>query len=131
MLFNILLHGLFGCLGGLLYILVELIWRGYSHWTMILLGGLCFVLIGLLDEIQQKPPVLLQMLQGASIVTFLEFITGCVLNLWLGLGVWDYSNMPFNILGQICLPFTLIWFFISYLVIKIENLMHKMIDNFK
>ena len=131
MLFNILLHGLFGCLGGLLYILVELIWRGYSHWTMILLGGLCFVLIGLLDEIQQKPPVLLQMLQGASIVTFLEFITGCVLNLWLGLGVWDYSNMPFNILGQICLPFTFIWFFISYLVIKIENLMHKMIDNFK
>ena len=131
MLFNILLHGLFGCLGGLLYILVELIWRGYSHWTMVLLGGVCFVLIGLLDEIQQKPPVLLQMLQGASIVTFLEFITGCVLNLWLGLGVWDYSNMPFNILGQICLPFTLIWFFISYLVIKIENLMHKMIDNFK
>ncbi len=131
MLLNVLLHGLFGCLGGLLYILVELIWRGYSHWTMVLLGGVCFVLIGLLDEIQQKPPVLLQMLQGASIVTFLEFITGCVLNLWLGLGVWDYSNMPFNILGQICLPFTLIWFFISYLVIKIENLMHKMIDNFK
>ena len=131
MLLNVLLHGLFGCLGGLLYILVEFIWRGYSHWTMVLLGGVCFVLIGLLDEIQQKPPVLLQMLQGASIVTFLEFITGCVLNLWLGLGVWDYSNMPFNILGQICLPFTLIWFFISYLVIKIENLMHKMIDNFK
>ena len=131
MLFNILLHGLFGCLGGLLYILVELIWRGYSHWTMVLLGGMCFVLVGILDEVQHKPPILLQMLQGAIIVTFLEFITGCVLNLWLGLGVWDYSNMPFNVLGQICLPFTLIWFFISYLVIKIENLMHKMIDNFK
>lgn len=26
------------------------------------------------------------------------------------LGVWDYSAAPFNLLGQICLPFTLLWF---------------------
>ena len=98
---------------------------------MVLLGGVCFVLVGILDEVQHKPSIILQMLQSAVIITGLEFITGCIVNLWLGWQVWDYSNLPFNVLGQICLPFTLIWFFISYLVIKIENLMHKMIDNFK
>ena len=101
MLLNILLHAVFGCLGGLLYILVELIWRGYSHWTMILLGGVCFVLVGILDEIQHKPPIILQMLQSAVIITVLEFVTGCIVNLWLGWNVWDYSQLPFNILGQV------------------------------
>ena len=128
MLFNVLLHGLFGCIGGLLYILVEILWRGYSHWTMVLLGGVCFVLCGILDEIQHKPPILLQMLQSAVIITVLEFITGCIVNLWLGWQVWDYSNLHFNVLGQICLQFFVAWFFISYPVIKIENLLHKIID---
>lgn len=131
-LFNIFLHALFGCLGGIFYYFLEILWRGYSHWTMIILGGVCFVLVGLLDEIQHKPPpIWLQMLQGAIIVTVLEFITGCVLNLWLGLDVWDYSNVLFNVLGQICLPFTFLWFLISYPVIKLENLFHKIFEKFK
>ena len=29
--------------GGVLYVLIELAWRGRSHWTMFVLGGLCFV----------------------------------------------------------------------------------------
>lgn len=37
--------------GGLLYILIELIWRGRSHWTMFLLGGICFVFLGLINEV--------------------------------------------------------------------------------
>ena len=129
--FNILLHAVFGCLGGLLYVLVELIWRGYSHWTMVLLGGVCFVLVGILDEIQHKPPIILQMLQSAVIITVLEFITGCIVNLWLGWNVWDYSNLPFNILGQVCLYFFFAWFFLAYLVIKTENLLHKLVDKIK
>jgi uncharacterized membrane protein len=50
---------------------------------------------------------------GSIIVTILEFIAGCILNLWLGLNVWDYSDLPFNILGQICPQFTFLWLFIS------------------
>ena len=32
--------------GDLLYVLIELIWRGHSHWTMFILGGLCGSAIG-------------------------------------------------------------------------------------
>ena len=92
---------------------------------------MCFVLVGILDEIQHKSPIILQMLQSAVIITVLEFVTGCIVNLWLGWNVWDYSQLPFNILGQVCLYFFFAWFFISFPVIKIENLLHKLVDKLK
>ena len=97
--------------GGCLYVVLELLWRGHSHWTMALLGGVCFVLIGLLNEgFPWEMPLVLQGVIGSGcIVTPLEFVTGCVVNLWLGWGVWDYSNLPCNLLGQICLTFSLLW----------------------
>ena len=72
----------------------SLLWRGRSHWTMFILGGVCFVLIGLLNEgIPWEMPLVLQGVMGsACIVTPLEFVTGCIVNLWLGWGVWDYSG---------------------------------------
>lgn len=120
------LHVFYGAIGGVIYYIIEVLFRGYSHWSMIILGGICFVLIGLLDEWQKRPPMLRQMVQGAVIVTVLEFITGCIVNLWLGWNVWDYSNLPFNILGQVCLFFTLAWFFITPIAVKLENLLHKL-----
>lgn len=86
--------------GGTLYVLVELLWRGRSHWTMFLLGGVCFICLGLINEIIPWEMLLWQQaLIGACIVTVLEFLTGCIVNLWLGLDVWDYSGLPGNILG--------------------------------
>lgn len=103
-----------GFIGGLLYIIIELIWRGYSHWTMFDLGGLCFVFLGRINElIPWNMPLWQQALIGTAIITGLEFITGCIVNLWLGWNVWDYSNVPFNVLGQICLPYILLWIPIS------------------
>ncbi|MDR2024638.1 MAG: putative ABC transporter permease [Hungatella sp.] len=100
--------------GGFIYISMELIFRGRSHWTMFLLGGLCFVCLGLINElIPWQMPFLKQMLIGMLIITYFEFITGCVLNIWLGWGIWDYSNIPGNILGQICPVFSFLWFWIS------------------
>ena len=97
-------------IGGLLYIGIELMWRGYSHWTMFVLGGLCFVFLGLINElIPWDMPLWQQMLIGTAIITGLEFVTGCIVNLWLGWNVWNYSNVPFNVLGQICLPYILLW----------------------
>ena len=94
--------------GGGLYIFIELLWRGRSHISMFLLGGLCFWLIGRLDR-SHPAPVAAQAVLGAAIVTALELITGLVVNRWLDLNVWDYSNMPMNFLGQICLPYFLLW----------------------
>ena len=101
-------------IGGLLYMGIELMWRGYSHWTMFVLGGICFVLLGRINEvIPWDMPLWMQVLIGTAIITGLEFITGCIVNLWLGWNVWDYSNVPFNVIGQICLPYILLWIQIS------------------
>lgn len=109
-------------IGGLLYMGIELMWRGYSHWTMFVLGGICFVLLGRINEvIPWNMPLWQQALIGTAIITGLEFITGCIVNLWLGWNVWDYSNVPFNVLGQICLPYILLWIPISLTGIFLDD----------
>ena len=109
-------------IGGLAYILMELLWRGYTHWTMFFVGGLAFVLIGAINEvIPWNMPLWMQSIIGALIITSIEFVSGCIINLWLGWNVWDYSGMPFNILGQICLPFTFLWFLISAIGIVLDD----------
>lgn len=109
-------------IGGFIYVAIELGFRGHSHWTMFLLGGLCFILIGGLNNyIPWEMSIIKQGVIGALIVTSLEFIFGLVLNLYLNLGIWDYSNMPFNILGQICLPFSIAWFFLSLVAIFADD----------
>lgn len=109
-------------IGGFIYVAIELGFRGHSHWTMFLLGGLCFILIGGLNNyIPWEMSIIKQGVIGALIVTSLEFIFGLVLNLYLNLGIWDYSNMPFNILGQICLPFSIAWFFLSLVAIFVDD----------
>lgn len=110
------------CAGGAVYIMMEMLWRGYSHWTMFIVGGLCFVLIGLINEFYTyEMPLARQMLIGACIVTVVEFISGCIINLWIGWNVWDYSDMPFNILGQVCLPYMVLWFLLSGAAIILDD----------
>jgi uncharacterized membrane protein len=108
--------------GGAIYIGIEMLFRGYSHWTMFVLGGICFVILGLINEIiPWDIPLWQQMFIGACIVTALEFITGCIVNLWLGWGVWNYSNMPGNIMGQICPVFFVIWLPVSLAGIVLDD----------
>lgn len=109
--------------GGCLYSLLELIWRGYSHWTMAVLGGVCFGLIGLLNEASaRQAPLFWQALIGsACIITPLEFLTGCVVNLWLGWGVWDYTALPLNLMGQVCLPFALLWVPVAMAAVLLDD----------
>ena len=106
---------------GISYYLLEILWRGYSHWTMIIVGGLCGLLIGLINEITPKMNTVLQMLLGSVIVTIIEFVTGYIINIKLDLNIWDYSNLKFNILGQVSLLFSMLWFFLSYIVIKLDD----------
>lgn len=102
-------------IGGRLYTWIEIIWRGWTHWTMFYLGGGCFVIMGLLNEhfLPWQMPLLWQAVVSACIITALEFVVGCFVNLWLGWQVWDYSDLPFNLLGQICLYYFLLWIPIS------------------
>lgn len=115
-------HFVLFLIGGTIYVGIELLWRGYSHWTMFILGGLCFICCGLLNEIIPWEMVLSkQMLIGAVIVTLLEFLTGMIVNVKLGWNVWDYSNLPLNICGQICPIFFIAWYYVSGLAIILDD----------
>lgn len=107
--------------GGLIYILIELFYRGFSHYSMFLLGGLCFIMLGLLNEfITWNTNIIFQSLIGGFlIVTPLEFIFGLFFN--NDYSVWDYRSMPLNIMGQICLPFSLLWCLLGLVGIMLDD----------
>lgn len=111
-----------GCIGGAVYMAVELLWRGHTHWSMGVLGGLCFVAIGLLNErLSWSLPLLIQALAGAAMVTVAELVAGVILNLWLDLHIWDYSSLPFNLWGQICLWYSLLWIPLSVAAVLLDD----------
>jgi len=99
--------------GGSVYGCLEMIWRGYTHWSMTLAGGLCLLLIHLLNMRLGGWNFFLRCVLFSLVITAVEFSVGVVVNILLGLDVWDYSSVPGNILGQICPAFTLLWFVIS------------------
>ncbi len=103
-------------IGGSSYVGVELL-RGYSHGTMFILGGLCFLLIGYLGRMKHRPSLPVQMLLGAVICTVGELIFGLIFN--QNYTIWDYRHQPGNFLGQICPMFTLLWIPLSFLAILV------------
>lgn len=109
--------------GGLVYFGLEVLFRGHSHWTMFVLGGFLFLILGELNEglLEWDTPLIWQGVLGSAIVTGAELVTGMILNVWLGLGVWDYSGMPFNYKGQICLPFSILWIFVSIAAVVLDD----------
>ena len=112
---------------GITYCGIEILYRGRTHISMLFVGGLCAVLIGMINEITPKMNIILQMFIGAVIVTIIEFFSGYIINIILGLNVWDYSNLMFNYKGQISLIFTVIWFFLSAPVIYLDDKIRKIL----
>ena len=107
---------------GFAYIGIEIVFRGFSHISMFLIGGLCGVLIGLINEyFTYEMAICSQMVISSFIITTIEFLTGCIVNLWLGLNVWDYSDQQYNLLGQICLLFSTLGFFLSFAAIIVDD----------
>lgn len=98
-----------GVVGGTSYAFLEILWRGYTHWSMIVAGMLAAVFLYWCGVMLVARPLWLRCLVGALGITAVEFAIGCVVNLWWQLGVWDYSALPGNVLGQICPLFTGIW----------------------
>lgn len=108
--------------GGSFYVTLEAIYRQRSHWTMLVLAGLVFIAVGLLNEKWGwETSLILQVLVGTVIATISEFVTGCIVNLWLGWNVWDYSSLKWNILGQICPQFIMLWIPIILLAIVLDD----------
>ena len=97
-------------LGGVGYVSLELVWRGWSHFSMFLAGGSCFLLLGRLDKLRRLP-LWTRGILGSAVITAVELATGLIFN--RSYQVWDYRNTSMNFMGQICLPFTLLWMPIS------------------
>lgn len=95
--------------GAFAYTVLELAWRGYTHPSMTITGGACLALLYLLDTRLPARYPAARWLAGGIVITAVEFAVGCVVNLAMGQNVWDYSDIRFNLLGQICLPFSLAW----------------------
>lgn len=109
-------------IGGLLYCGIEMLWRGRTHWTMFFVGGLCFILCGSINEIfDWQMPLWKQMLICAAGITLIEFISGVIINIVLKLNVWDYSHLPLNICGQVCLLYSFFWFILSCAAIVLDD----------
>jgi len=105
---------------GVLYCGLEILWRGYTHWTMGVLAAVLCVPLDLANEFfDWNLGLLWQAVSGGLIITAAEFIAGIVLNLWLKLDIWDYTNLRFNLLGQVCPQFTILWIFLSAVMIPI------------
>lgn len=96
--------------GGIIYSLIEILWRGYTHWTMTAVGGFCFLLLHFINTRMCGRGLLTKCLVGTGVITAVEFAAGVAVNLILRLDVWDYSSMNFNLLGQVCLYFSAMWF---------------------
>ena len=109
--------------GAFLYYSLEVLFRGYSFLAMAVCGGLCFLLCGAINEKDRCMPLVLQMATAAVGITVIELIAGLVLNVSLGLNMWDYSSMPGNVLGQICPQFMVIWFFLSAFGIILDDVL--------
>jgi uncharacterized membrane protein len=97
-------------IGAVGYASLERLFRGFTHWTMFAAGGIVLVILYSVNSKIETAPLWQKCLAGALIITAVELAVGCVVNLWLGWRVWDYSSYPYNFLGQICLAFTSLWF---------------------
>lgn len=107
-------------LGGFVYGLVEILFRGYTHPSMVAAGGICFTVLYYINLKMKSRNLILRGLIGSLVITLVELAFGVVFNMILGMRVWDYSNMPFNFLGQICPVFSFIWFIFSLPLVYIS-----------
>ena len=106
-------------IGGSGYVGLELLWRGRSHISMFLAGGICFLLLGKLNRIRPQLPLLLRGTVGAVVITSVELAAGLLAN--RDYNVWDYRAMPMNFYGQVCLPFSLLWIPLSLVAMMLYN----------
>ena len=109
------------CLGGGLYALLELLWRGRTYGSMFLLGGGCFLMLGRLRRMRLPLPVKTAL--GAAGITAGELAAGLLVN--RDHGVWDYRQQPMNLWGHICLGYSMLWIPVAWLGMWVYGIAEK------
>lgn len=121
-------YSLFFFIGGVGYAVLELLWRRRTHWSMVVAGGLCFIMFSLVAEYFKDKPLFIKALLCAVGITAVELIFGIVFNMLLEMKVWDYSDMPFNFMGQICPYFSFLWCVLALLFLPLAELINNKLE---
>ncbi len=103
---------------------------GWTSLWMFFIGGCLGVALGLLNEVgvfKKNANIFFQSLIGTAMVLLLEYMAGVVLNIWLDLSLWDYSDLPLNIDGQVSLLFAVYWFLLCPLVFWMDDLLRHVL----
>lgn len=111
---------LFG-IGAVGYGIIEILWRGRTHWSMLLAGGISFLGLSKISERLKNSGLFVKALAGCGFITGVEYIFGILFNIILKRKVWDYSRMPLNLSGQICALYSFFWLILSFLFIPLSD----------
>ena len=111
-----------GCIGGGVYVALELLWRGRSHISMFAAGGICFLILGRLS----RAPAAVRLPLGPVVITAVELATGLLVN--RDFSVWDYRSRPGNFLGQICPVYSLLWLPLSIAAMALYPRVEKLLS---
>lgn len=111
-------------LGGAAYAVLEIAFRGHTHWSMFIAGGICFIFLYAI-AVNFQAALWQKAILGGLIITAVEFLVGVVVNITLRWDVWDYSHHNFNLYGQICLVFSLLWSILSVPAIALCRIIDK------
>lgn len=112
------------CLGAVGYGFIEMLWRGYTHPSMMLAGGIAFCLLAVIEKKLKPLRFIYRCIAGGLMITAIEAIFGFIFNIWLSQNVWDYSLLPLNYKGQVCILYTVLWCFLSAPFLIITELIY-------
>lgn len=97
---------------------LEFVNRGFLHGPMIPIYG-CAAIAILLTTISHREHVLVIYCIGALTATVFELVTGSVMEQLFKVKYWDYSDLPFNYHGYICLLVSLVWGCFAVILVRV------------
>ena len=112
-------------IGGVGYGMIEILFRGFTHPTMLFAGGLCFLAFSIISERMKSLPLLIKAFTAAMATTAIEFVFGLIFNIIFRMDVWSYSDMPLNLFGQVCPTFTLLWCGIALVFLPLADRINR------
>lgn len=118
---------LVAAIGAVVYFAIEVMWRGWSHISMAVCGAICFSFFYFIEsKIRfRRLPLIFKAVVGGIFISVLELIAGLVLNKALRLGVWDYSNVSHNFLGQVCLRMSIMWIILAFFAFLLCDIIRR------
>ena len=110
------------------YGLIEVLWRGHTHWSMLGAGGISFLGLSSISKAMKNASLITKALLGGLLITAVEYAFGLIFNIILKKNVWDYSRMPFNLNGQICAFYSALWVLLSLIFIPFAGRLNRKLE---